>query len=398
MQDEVDVDRLVHQLLGVVHRGAGVQGQRQPATGHEHPRQRRDGGRELGASEVHQRVPRRDRSPAGRRGRPQEAVEVAHGEGEVREPAARLVDHRRRQVDAGGLRPGGGEVRRDVAGSGADVHHGEPAREDRHPVQQPAVEGLAVQLVAQPLGVRRRHRVVRRPHLRVASARSLGQHDLAVHGGRSGGRRRLGLDRPEEVHPPPVLLARPSFQLVHQRGGPFMSGRQPSQHRLHRIAVGERVQPVGTGAQLPRRLRAAQQQHGDQRPLVGLEGEPLVEQLVVLQRARAAVGPHDPDQATLLEAAQRLGQQRLVVVDDRVPAAGLVARGLQGVERHRVARRHRPLLLQQAPEDALVDGVEDEVVGHAPTLRTAPGQRHTKWSPRRPLRMTSRAQPADWTR
>ena len=263
--------------------------------------------------------------------------------------------------------PGGGEVRRDVAGTGADVHHGEPVREDRDPVQQPAVEGLAVELVAEPLGVRRRHRVVRRPHLRVAGARSLGQHDLAVDGRRSGGRRRLGLDRPEEVHPTPVLLARPSFQLVHEGGG---QPRQPSQHRLHRLTVGERVQPVGAGAQLPRRLRAAQQQHGDQRPLVGLEGESLVEQLVVLQRARAAVGPHDPDQATLLEAAQRLGQQRLVVVDDRVPAAGLVARGLQGVERHRVARRHRPLLLQQAPQHALVDGVEDEVVGHAPTLRS----------------------------
>ena len=93
----------------------------------------------------------------------------------------------------------------------------------------------------------------RRPHAPSRRGqRLLRQHDLAVDGRPERQRRRgLGLDRPEEVYPPPVLLARPSFQLAHQRGGPFIGrGRQSSQHGLDGLAVGERVQPVGAGAQL----------------------------------------------------------------------------------------------------------------------------------------------------
>ena len=43
------------------------------------------------------------------------------------------------------------------------------------------------------------------------------------------------------------------------------------------LPVGERVHPLGAGAQLPRRLGAAQQQHREQRPLVVGQAEVLVE-------------------------------------------------------------------------------------------------------------------------
>ena len=93
------------------------------------------------------------------------------------------------------------------------------------------------------------------------------------------------------------------------------------------------MQPLGAGAQLTRRLRAPEQQHRQQRPLVGLEPEPLIEDLVVLQRPPPGVGPHDPQQPPLLERPRGLLDGLLVEVDDRLPVARLVAGGPQRVGR-----------------------------------------------------------------
>ena len=241
---------------------------------------------------------------------------------------------------------------------------GRPAACGEHPVQQPGLERQPAQLVDEVVGVGGRDGVVRRPHPRVARVRAAGDHRVPVDRTAAAATGLLR-DRSEEVDPAPVLLPGPPLELAHQR---LRAAGHPAQARLDLAPVGERVQPLGAGAQLAGRLRAPEQQHGEQRPLVGLEPEPLVEDLVVLQRPPPGVGPHDPQQSALLERPRGLLDGLLVVVDDRLAVAGLVAGGAQRVGRERVRRRHGRLLLQQAAEDALLVGFQDRELGHAADL------------------------------
>ena len=293
------------------------------------------------------------------------AVRSPTSKARSREPAPGLGDHPRRQVDPGDGRAGRGEVGGHVAGSGADVGD-RPAGERGHPVEQPAVEGLVVELVGQVLGVRRGEGVVRRDHARVAGLPALRQHGLEVRD-----RRRQRRPRPRRVPAPRRCAQRRSCcpgRRSSSRTSGVGSGGHPVQHRLDLLAVGERVQPLRAGAQLAGRLRPAQEQHRHESPLVGLERQRLVEGLVVLQRARSPVGPDDPDQAALLQPAQGLLEGLVVVVGDRVAAAGLVAGAAERVEGQRVRRGDGPLLLQQAAEDALLHRVQDELGLHGVSL------------------------------
>ena len=70
----------------------------------------------------------------------------------------------------------------------------------------------------------------------------------------------------------------------------------------------------------------------------------LLEPLVVLDHPEPG-GLEEPDQIAVPEPAEDLDQGPLVVVDHRIAASGLVARGPQRVERERVGVRHRTLLL-----------------------------------------------------
>ncbi len=153
-----------------------------------------------------------------------------------------------------------------------------------------------------------------------------------------------------------VLLARSAGKLSHER---LRTLRHPAQAPFHLATVGEGVQPLGAGAELTRRLRAAQQQHGEHGTLVGLEAEPFVESLVVLQRPTPGVGPHHPQQSPVLQGAGRALHGLLVEVDDGIAVAGLVAGLPQRVGRERVRRGHRRLLLQQTAQHALLVGLED---------------------------------------
>ena len=324
-----------------------------------------------------QRVPRQHRPPAVRGGGPHQPTQVTDLVGHVGEHPAGLLDHLGRQVEPGGVGTRVDQVRRDVARPAADLHHRAGLGGD--PVEQPALERQAVQLGDQLLGVLRRDRGVGGADLGVAGLGTVRQHSVAVVGGQGGlGRRGRVVHRAEQVDPAVVLLAR-TTRLLGDQGRVGLA--HPDQAGLDGLPVGEGVEPLGARLQRTGRLGAAQQQHGEQGAFVVREPEPLSEGLVVLQRAPAALGPDDPHQPAVLEPTGGRLDQLLVEVGDRLAAAGLVAGGAQRVQRQRVGRRHRHLLLQEAAEHTLLLGGEHgqvRVVGHEPTLARTPGPAHWK--------------------
>ena len=90
---------------------------------------------------------------------------------------------------------------------------------------------------------------------------------------------------------------------------------------------------------------------------------------------RGSLPAREPDPPAVREPLDPLAHGRLVPVDDRVAARRLVARVPQGVDRQRVLVGRRPLLLDQAAEDAQLYRVEIHrcsVENHAPTLGGEP--------------------------
>src|SRR4051794_14690171 len=396
-------------VVDVTHLGPRMQAEDQPSAGSQRACQRSDRAGQLGGRQVDQGVPPQDGRPAVAGGGAAQLPQVAHLEGRAREAATGLGHHRGREVDPHGVGAACGEGRRDVTRTRADLHHRLAGRMGDDPVEQPGLERQHLQLVDGVVGVGVGDRVVRRAHRRVAHLGALGDHRIAVDGrlGDSPGR---VCDRPEQVHPATVLLPGPPFELAHQG---LRTLGHPAQARLHLAPVGERVQPVGAGAQLTGRLRPTEQQHRQERPLVGLEAEPLVEGLVVLQRPPAGVGPHDAQQIPLLERSRDVLDGLLVVVHDGLAAARLVARRPERVAAEGVRRRYRRLLLEQAAEDALVLGPEDGKVTHpgeprscehlsgrcettpgvnvSPSRSVAPGIRRSSWASAQQQRDGARA-------
>ena len=201
----------------------------------------------------------------------------------------------------------------------SDLHHRLPGRVGDHPVEEPGLERQSLKLIDQVVGVGSRDGVVRRPDVLVTKVRSLGDHRVAINW-HSGGS--LVRDRAQEMDPARILLPGTSFELAYQR---FRALRHPNQARLDLTPVGEAVQPLGAGAQLPRRLLAPEQQHREERPLVELEPEVLIEDLVVLQRPSTGGRPHDPQQTSVLERPRSLLDGLQVQVDDGVAIVRLVA-------------------------------------------------------------------------
>jgi hypothetical protein len=194
-------------------------------------------------------------------------------------PGTGLRDHPRGDVDSGDGRAVGREVGGHLARSRADVDDG-ALRLGRDPPEQPGVERLGAELAVVALRVRVGHDVVGAPYGSVPRLGAVRQRGLAVH---DRLRERLaGRQGPEQVHPSAVLLAWTLRQLAHQRG--LALGHRP-QRPLDGGPVGEHVQPLGPGAQLSGRLRPAQQQHGEEPALFGVEVDHLVERLGVLHGA-----------------------------------------------------------------------------------------------------------------
>ena len=188
-------------------------------------------------------------SPRGR------AVRSATSNGEVGEAPASLGDHRGRQVEPGDVGAGHGEVGADLARSAADVGHRAAARQLGDPLEQPPVERLAVELVEELVGVRRRHLAVRRDDLRVSlgAGRERGRRLVVGVGWASG--------RSEPMDPARLLLTRLARQLLDQRLVPHRQHVQSgvstwsSESKSCRRSDRER--------ELAGRLRPAQQEQGD---------------------------------------------------------------------------------------------------------------------------------------
>ena len=305
----------------MVDRVADMSGQREPASGAQHPRQSSHRRSQFGLGKMDDGIPGDDGAPRGGEPRAHEPTEVCDLETEVRRSQSRLLDHPRGHVESAHRSTRLGEEPGDVPRAAPHVGHRVDPRQLRHSRQQPAVERLAFQLGPELQGVCRRDRVVGRRHVHVALGRAAGEDDLPVHDRRgdrsSNGRRQL--DRAEQMHPAGVVMPRRLGQLDHQRN---LARGEPRQALLDLGAVGKGVQPIGAGLELARRLRAAQQQHGDEGPLVVGELEPLPEELVILQDP---VAMHDPHELTQPQTPQTLLDGRLVKVRDRLATGGLVA-------------------------------------------------------------------------
>ena len=160
----------------------------------------------------------------------------------------------------------------------------------------------------------------------------------------------------------------------------FWPGRRSSRATSSRLSepveglrdLGDRVeavQPLAALLELADRLRPAEHEHAEQRDLRLRQPERLVEELPVFQRTTARPA-RKARPATIRHALERCLDLALLVRDDRIPVRRLVARQAKRVQRERVGIRRRPLLLDQAAEDADLDGVDV----HAQSLETVPGR------------------------
>ena len=364
---------------------AGVQGDDQPAAGEQRPRERGQGVGELGRGQVDQGVPREHGGPARAVRRAHQPAQVADLVAAVREAPARLRDHPRRQVEAERVGAGLGEVRRDVTRAAADLDHRAAVGVRGDPVEQPALERLAEQLVDQVVGVRRWRRRRRttgpagRGPRRRRRAPTRGRPRARPRGRcpRSPRRRRAGAPSGRRAGRAGGAARGPAARAG--RPGP---ARHASTAPRSAKACSRSVRVFSSpGACAPRSSSTVTSARS-----ASDSASSAVEELVVLQRPPPGVGPHDAHQPAVLESAQRRLDGRLVVVDDRVAAAGLVAAGAHRGERHRVRRRDGHLLLEQHAEDPLLLGVELGE-GHAINLDARRNAQH------RPSRVDLRVDP-----
>lgn len=182
-------------------------------------------------------------------------------------------------------------------------------------------------------------------------------------------------------------------QFPHERRHPLGHGGQVP---LDIGPVREAMQALGPGPQLPRSLRAAQEQHRDQRGLRVGQVQSAGQRLVVLARAPPAIRPDDAHELGVAQLPALVLEGLLVQVHHRLTTRRLVAGGPQRVERQRIAGRHGDLLLHQAAEDPLLHGIEDGEVSHAPTLGTVPCAGMRSDTPQRTRRQDQRL--ATWIR
>jgi len=143
-----------------------------------------------------------------------------------------------------------------------------------------------------------------------------------------------------------------------------------AEHLIDLLEARESPQALAALLQLPGGLGAAQHQHREEGDLRFAEPERFVEQVPELDRAARRTA-RKPRPAPANETVERPPDRWVVVVRDGVALGGLVAREPQRVQRERVGVRRRPLLLDQAAENAKLDGVGVHHVTLMSATRTA---------------------------
>jgi hypothetical protein len=102
-------------------------------------------------------------------------------------------------------------------------------------------------------------------------------------------------------------------------------------------------------AQFGGRLRAAQQQHGEQGDSLAGHAQHAVQVVLETRNAAAAAFEHKAQMFEVFDCAQHFG---FAHVHDRRARSFLVAAGGQRIERQRIGVRHRVLFLDQHADDA----------------------------------------------
>ena len=300
---------MVEPLLEVAHLGALVERDGQATARAQRAGEGGDGGRQLRRGQVHQRVPRRDQRPArsGRRGgQPVRSATSKRSSGNRRRASATMPSARSNPVTSA---PAAARWAVICPGPQPTSATGPPPASVGEALEQPAVEGLAIELVEQLVGVGAGDGAVGVGDVRVPVAVRVGS--AARRPARGVGA--SAVDRAEEVGPPSLLLARLPLLLLDER---LVAGGERAQRGVDLLQVGEGVQALGPAAELARRLRAAQQQQREDGPLAAVEAEHLVEHLAVLRLAGAVArvqhageprGPQAVEGGLHLELARATG-------------------------------------------------------------------------------------------
>ena len=240
--------RRVEPVVEVPHLGAGVQARR-PAS----RRERADGPARRGRPGA--RRPRGGSASTTRAPPPSPSPWSAASAGAGRRPrrcrpgtARRAsLDHRRRQVDAGGVGAGLGEVRRDVARA-----RSRPRRPGRRPRARRPGRAASARTAGRPARRPGGRRTPPRPRRTTTGTRAsravgaVGEHALPVDGRRRRRRpvARLAATSPSRCTHRVSCCPALARQLADQRLGP---AGQAGEARLDLLAVGEGVQPLGAG-------------------------------------------------------------------------------------------------------------------------------------------------------
>ena len=170
-------------------------------------------------------------------------------------------------------------------------------------------------------------------------------------GARQWPRRRRGVvrrglaDPPKQLREPVLLLAGPALKP----GGVSLPSER-LQHFVDPLQGVEPDHPLGPALELSGRLRAAEEEHTQDRQLGLVDAERLLGQMAVLDRA-AGVAAGQSGQPVAREPLGRLTDGVLVVVDDRLAVGRLVAREPERVERQGVLVGGGEPLLDQAPQE-----------------------------------------------
>jgi len=159
----------------------------------------------------------------------------------------------------------------------------------------------------------------------------------------------------QELRPARLARSRRARQLGDERTGLPLG--ELVQERVDGRDVGEAVHPLGVDAKLAGRLRATQQQYGDQRHRLRRQREDALRVVRIAHHAAAARLDHE---RLVRKRVERLLHVAVGQGHDRVAARLLVAAGDERVQRQRIGVGYRALPFDQHTEHPALGGRKEE--------------------------------------